>query len=153
MIRLNLRAASFIHRPGTFLNVSIAVVGFIGFIAAVGGLASLGDRIYPHAGTLSLIFLFALGILYACLSGLVALVQDFLLLFDSIGRHALTQLEKQRACVPAFALGAVVVFLACIQVWSAVFGIVLFFSLLAFSIQFPLLKDRWQRRRVDETAG
>lgn len=151
MIRFNLRAASFIHRPGTLLNVTVAVACFIGSLTVLGYLAAFMNSLFPKAGTLFFLFLFGVVILYACVSALVGLVGDFLLLFDPIGWHALTRLEKHRACVPAVGLAVIIGFLVSIRCWGTSLAVVTFFGLLALSIQFPLLKDRWQRRRERES--
>jgi tetratricopeptide (TPR) repeat protein len=153
VIRLNFRIASFIHRPGTLLNVTAAFAGFIALIAGASCLASFLDNIYPKAGTILFVLIFAFGLFYAYLSVLIGLMQNFLLLFDPIGRHALTRLEKQKSCVPAVALAIVGGFLIANGYWIAALSFSLFFAVLAFSIQYPLLKDRWQRRREKQLGS
>jgi hypothetical protein len=87
------------------------------------------------------------------LSSVTLFLSHFLLLFDPIGRHALRREEKMKAFLPPVLFFVVIAILLAAHAWSVAVGIVLFFGLLAFSIQYPLLRDRWQQRRARESES
>jgi hypothetical protein len=164
ILRLNMRVTAWLQSllPGTshqqryFIRVAI--------IAGCLGLASVVDRISSHVSSetfirflvpfviVCMIFLVPLFI-YVCLSSVTLFLSHFLLLFDPIGRHALRREEKMKAFLPPVLFFVVIAILLAAHAWSVAVGIVLFFGLLAFSIQYPLLRDRWQQRRARESES
>jgi tetratricopeptide (TPR) repeat protein len=151
VIRFNSRVACLmsgvLSRPATFLNLSLFVLGFIGFVCVLAGVGQLLNNIYPNGGVLVLGCVFGVFLLYLYLSALVFLMGNFLLLFDPLGRHALSLEEKLKASLPAFVFGLAIVLLCMNQGWALALVLLFSFGLLAFTIQYPLIKDRRQRRR------
>jgi Tfp pilus assembly protein PilF len=147
IIRFNMRYLSWVRRPLT-PGYAAAVVGTIFvFVTLVCLFAALSDTFVGKIGGYALAYLFAGCLCYLYLSALIGLLSNFLLLFDPVGRHALTLKEKTRALGTGLIFFFAIVVLIANQVWFAVAGLILTFFLIALSIQFPLLKDRWLRRR------
>jgi tetratricopeptide (TPR) repeat protein len=86
-------------------------------------------------------------LLYLVLSVIVAFLANFFLLFDPLGRHALTTYEKIVACLPIVPFAVFSIALISAGAWILVLVMSVILALVALSIQFPLLKDRWLRRR------
>jgi tetratricopeptide (TPR) repeat protein len=154
IIRWNIRLASLFasvgQRPGTLLNVAGAFLGIIAFICVLSAISQFLNWLHPEAGIFIFGTLFLFGLLYLYLSGIIALMGNFLLLFDPLGRHALTRHEKLKACIPAIGYFWLMALLFMAKAWWLVLALVAFTLLLVFSIQYPLLKDRWQQRRARE---
>jgi tetratricopeptide (TPR) repeat protein len=151
IIRFNMRFLGWTRRPLTLYTGSACIGGIILFITLAAISTALKTTFWGKALGSLLACSFVGLLLYLYLSGLVGLLGNFLLLFDPLGRHALTRQEKVRACLPAVAFAVIVlVFFACGQ-WTLALGLLFFFGLLAFTIQYPLLKDRWLRRRAERT--
>ena len=117
-----------------------------GFLVGCLGLGLLFDHFHSDFGFELLGFAIMGSLLYVYLSFLVAVLGNFLLLFDPLGRHALTTAEKIKACIPAAAFAGVVTMMILSGVWKVALGLMAFLGFLALSIQYPLLKDRWDRR-------
>lgn len=152
IIRFNIYVGSFFtsiaQRPATFLNLSATVLVFIGSITLLAYASQFLNSFYPNAGTLVFGIPIIGVILYLYLSAIVGLLGNFLLLFDPLGRHALTGQEKAKACVPAVAYLFLIFYLVANAAWIFALILTASLTLLAFTIQFPLLKDRWLRRRL-----
>ena len=150
ILRFNTRMICAINRPATFLNIvaGLAIVAVL--FGLILGASILLDSFFPQKKGSLVGVLFMLPLLYLYLSGLVGLLGNFLLMFDPLGRHALTRQEKAKALVPAIAFLVVVFYLLAHHAWPIAAGLVAFFLLLALTIQFPLIRDRWQRRHEHE---
>ncbi len=146
LIRFNLRVTAWVRRPPTLLNVTVSLLALAAIFAAMLYASILLDRFFPHTGSLIGCF-FLLPLFYIYLLIIVRFMSNFLLIFDPIGRHALTQQEKVKACLPALIL----VTLILAHAWTVAAGVFAFLLLIAATIQIPLLKDRWQRRRENQS--
>ena len=92
-------------------------------------------------------------ILYYNLFRLAAWVANFVLVFDPIGRYALTHKEKTKACFYAACFVLIILALLAVHAWIAASALFVFFGFLALSILYPLLKDRWIRRLENESVS
>jgi len=153
IVRWNMRITSILHRPGTFYNVSLAVIAFVGGMILLGYTAKMLDKIYPHLGTFVFGGIFCLFLLYILCSVLIYILGDFFLLFDPLGRYAMTRDEKIKVCMPGAMLLILIGMVFSKGAW--VIGLCLSFFVIAliFSIRYPLLKDRWQQRKEKQTEN
>jgi tetratricopeptide (TPR) repeat protein len=145
-----IRTNRYLRRPGTLRNLIIATI-ILGAIMLVGYLADVLNALHPKAGDFFAMTLIGAGLLYIYLSFVVYLMVNFLLLFDPVGRHALTQQEKGRACIPVVFFAVVLGAMVYAQAWVSAAVSAVVFAILVLSIQFPLLKDRYLRRREAES--
>jgi tetratricopeptide (TPR) repeat protein len=153
IIRTNMRIHAFLRRPITLLNVTVYIGCIMLFCGLVILCAALEGTLWGKVlGYVAACAFFGL-LLYIYLSALVGLLGNFLLLFDPLGRHALNRDEKMKASLPAIAFFVIVLSLFIGKAWPLGVALIIFFALMAFTIQFPLLKDRWLRRREKQSAG
>jgi tetratricopeptide (TPR) repeat protein len=158
-VRINMRAVTYMRQPSSPKRVLFWVLLFVGGVLALGGVTRGLDWIHPHAGGAFLDFLGSLLgmasvglLLWIYLSGIVAMLGNFLLLFDPLGRNALTRPEKRRAVLPAVLSGLAMGVFAVTGLWIEAVILIALFLVLAGTIQYPLLRDRWQRRRLEKSA-
>jgi tetratricopeptide (TPR) repeat protein len=148
--RLNLKLAYLIRRPANFRNVVLFMLSICA-VVLVGCL--IGDelnKIRPDLGATVFGIVIVSVVGYVLLSAMVGAMMNVALLFDSIGRHALTKGEKSKMFFSILRLALVIL------IGSCGLGIILLpvaLLIVLSSIYFPLLKDRWQRRREKQTAG
>jgi tetratricopeptide (TPR) repeat protein len=150
IIRWNLRIISLLHRPGTFLNVSLAVFGFLAGMVLLSYAATALDKIRLHMGTFVFGALFAALLIYVFCSVLIYILGDFFLLFDPLGRHAMTREEKIKVCMPGAVIVALIAMLFSKGAWGIGLCLSLFMLALIFTIRYPLMKDRWMLRRQSQ---
>jgi len=151
LIRWNHRIFSILRRPPSARNLLTTFLVIFGCLALMVGIMAISSSYDSTAGFAWLGLLFLAGLFYIYLSALVALMGNFMLMFDPLGRHALTRQEKAKASIPAIAFALIVGALILAGAWLVAIGLLLFFALLALSIQFPLIKDRWQRHREKQS--
>jgi len=146
IIRFNTRIMSSMQGPTTFLKATSVFIGIALIFWLVIRCAMLLNEWYPQLGTIVFGSIFGFLLLYIYLSVLTGLMGNFLLLFDPLGRHALTTEEKVKACLPALGFAFAMVYLVGMGGWLWALGFTFFLGLLAFSIEYPLMLDRRQRR-------
>jgi tetratricopeptide (TPR) repeat protein len=147
-----IRFNRYLFRAGSLRNLIWTAAILLG-IVGTGYLGDFLNSIYPKAGAYFAGIAIGLFLLYVYLSLLVGVMGTFLLLFDPIGRHALTPREKVKACLPIFLAAAAVAALLCAGQWPIALAIVAGLLVLAVSIHGPALKDRRERRRQAESGG
>jgi hypothetical protein len=137
-------------------NLRLCLVG-IGILALFISSATQGPPATagsdPNDGKFSVggaVILFLMGYIYFL--GLVILLANFLLIFDPMGRHALSGKEKRIAWLCALAFFGAVAALLLAHLWLVAAVCLAGFLLLAVSVYSPLLKDRWERSREREAA-
>ena len=134
--RWHFRFATFLRRPATFLRFLLLVV----IIAGFGTLAALLEAYHRGwAGSLGILWVMLIYMnLFSRLTG------NIFLLFDPVGRFALTHREKIFACFFALFLVGALAALFQAKNWTF-FGVIAFIlTVFAFSIYYPQIKDRWQ---------
>jgi tetratricopeptide (TPR) repeat protein len=149
-LRFNQRLTSFLRQPLTVKNVLIKTLVVFGVITLLGGSIAVADA-YNNSlvgFVASVLPLVACG--YVVLVLIHALLGEFLLMFDPLGRHAMTQQEKTKASMPAVAFGVIECLFVTNDLWPVALVLAGIVALLALIIQLPLLRDRWLRRKVEQ---
>ncbi len=158
IIRVNMRISSFVRREPSggelFYLVSVGLLTLLAVIVVNRVL----NWIHPDAGTLFggflilLLMVFFVSVLFwVYFSVVVGIFGNFLLLFDPLGRHALTRQEKIRAVMPAVWSALCAGFIIYSGGFLVAAVLVALLLLVAATIQIPLFYDRWQRRRLEES--
>lgn len=150
ILRLNMRMIGLLRRPATFLNVALGIFGVVALFVLIIYSSLLLEKIYPDLRDGYFGILFLVPVAYFILLGLVANIVNFMLMFDPIGRHALTREEKMKASLPVFLLVFIIGLQLLAQQWGAALGLISFIAFLILSFQLPLLRDRWLRRRLSQ---
>jgi Tfp pilus assembly protein PilF len=148
ILSLNRWLVSFVHQPATFGNVAMFVFMFLLCMTGLVYVAKWLDAWRPMAGMVVFGILVACVLFYIYLSGFVGVMGSFLLLFDPLGRHALTTQEKLKACIPpAFFIGVEVTMLQsgyAGRMLALLFGVL--FVVAALAIEVPVIVERWRHR-------
>lgn len=159
-VRTNMRAVTFMREPVSAKRLLILGAVLVGGAIAIGGITRGLDWIHPHAGGVflgvvgGLLGLASVGLLlWIYLSGVVAMLGNFLLLFDPLGRHALKKEEKFRAVIPAILFGGAMIVFAADGLWIVAVIFTALFLVLAGTIQYPLLRDQRLRRRLEKSES
>jgi len=140
--RWQFRASSFLRRPATFLRI----VGLAAFVLAMIPLGFLLEALHPGLGSLLVLAWFA----YIYLSVFSRINGDIFLLLDPQGQHALRLQDKIHAVIFALFLLLLMGIFAQKKLWVAFFTIVIYLGIFAFSIYYPNVRDRLQRRREQQ---
>ncbi len=152
ILRFNHRLMGIVRRPATPRNVLILFLLIFGSIVGFVGLIALAARISNAAAGFTAVVLVGGVVGYFYLVVIVAILGNFLLMFDPLGRHALTRQEKEIAVVPAVLFSIGIIALLLDGDWRPALCLVAGLTLLAVTIQFPLVRDRWLRRRLERSA-
>jgi Tfp pilus assembly protein PilF len=135
--RVQFRLFSFLRQPASNLRVLGIAALVVGVILAMMML----EAIYPGLGGWTI----SVGLSYLFLSFFSRQAGDLFLMFEPMGRRALTLQDKVNACLFAFVIALFLGGAAMSQEWSVFLGILLYLGIFAFSILYPPIKDRWRR--------
>ncbi len=148
ILSLNRWLISFVHRPATFGNVTMFVFVFLLGMTVLVYVSKWMNAWWPMAGLIVFGIPVACVLFYVYLSGFVAVMGSFLLLFDPLGRHALTTQEKLKACIPpVFFIGVEVTMVQAGyggQMLAILLGVL--FVVAALVIEAPVMIERWRHR-------
>jgi tetratricopeptide (TPR) repeat protein len=159
IIRWNMRISSLVRWQPNARELLYIVSAVILIAMVIFGLVAGLNWIHPNAGMavpVILIILFEFSffglVLWIFVSLVVAIFGNFLLLFDPLGRHALTWKEKIFACLATW-IPYTMLMAALVSggAWQVAAGFTVLLALLALSIEFPLIRDRWLRRRLEKS--
>ncbi len=150
LLRFHQRMIGFVRRPATVRNVVILFLVISGAVGLFGWAIAVADAFNDGMGGVVAIVLTLLVCAYVALVFVHAALGEFLLMFDPLGRHALTQQEKTKATMPAVGFGVIEFLLVSNDCWPVALVLAGVVALLALIIQLPLLRDRWLRRRVEQ---
>jgi tetratricopeptide (TPR) repeat protein len=148
--RLNLKLLYWIRRPATFPNVLLFVGAILTIILLCCFIGATLDKSSPGLGEsfFGVVIMAVIG--YALVCAMVSAMMNVILLFDPIGRHALTKGEKSKMLLSVLRLFIFTLIVSC------GFGLILLpiaLLIIVSSIYFPLLKDRWLRHRQSQSAN
>ncbi len=157
IVRINLRLSSLVRRQPSRREGLFLVCGFLGTLLALAGIDVGLNAIHSGAGTVFcgflvtlLLVVFILAVLWIYFSIVVGIFGNVLLLFDPLGRHALNRQEKTRAVINGVFFAGLVTLFMC-TAWPLALAMIVLFFVLAFTTQYPLLRDRWLRRRLEKS--
>jgi tetratricopeptide (TPR) repeat protein len=143
--RWQLRINAFIRQPATFRRV-------LGTYGVILSLFPLGFGLEALHHGFGMIFT-ATWLASIYLSFTAGLTGDIFLLFDPMGRHALSWKEKRNAGLFAVLFLLLLVRWILTGNWVWVLMLTVYLSVFALSIFAPQLRDHWQRRRASDDLG
>jgi Tfp pilus assembly protein PilF len=147
ILRMAIRIGNFFRYAPTFRNLMVAVGTFWAVIFSVGLACFVLEKIHPGLGG-SFLKWFCIGMLGGILwFAATAVLANFLLLFDPLGRHALTFEDKIKACMPGGGFLFAIAMIFFTPAWKLGVVLILLVVAMVLVIQFPLMKDRWLRWR------